>query len=159
MAKTPTINVEFIQDGETPTVRAKTKADEKRMRQALTKLKGKQVGVLVEGNEAQPTIRFLDLAMAKDPVLSSALYGGLGAVVGSIPGALMASPVMMWLGWTAGGAAGARAGATQDRKSRGTWGGGIGGALGGPVGAALGGALGSRKADKKTKMLKNKLLK
>jgi hypothetical protein len=159
----------YVEYNDDLTIRPKTKADEKRIRQALKSFKGKEVAVLVQEDS---TIRFLDLAMPNDPILSSALYGGLGAIVGSLPGAIIASPVAMWLGWTAGGALGARAGAPDNRKSRATWGGGLGGSLGGPVGAALGGALGSRKTDKNrsglykelkndqdVRQLKNKLLK
>jgi len=151
------INIHLVEDDQgNPVIQPKTKADEKRLRTKLKSLKGDAV-VLIEGDEANQTVRF---AMSKsDPVLSSAVYGGLGSVAGAIPGVLLASPVAIWLGWTAGGALGARAGATTDRKDRSTWGGGIGGALGGPIGAALGGALGARKKNPSTKALKNKLLK
>jgi hypothetical protein len=152
------IRVQLVEDDQgNPIVQAASKADEKRMRAKLKSLEGDDVVVLVEGDETKKTAKFM--AVKSDPVLASAVYGGLGSVAGAIPGVLLASPVAVWLGWATGGALGARAGAASVRKDKATWGGGIGGALGGPLGAALGGALGARKKNPSTKALKNKLLK
>jgi len=155
-ARSKTINVTVTKDKKgNPNVHAASKADEKRIAKQLKALKGKEVVALVENDHE---LRFLDLSMKNDPVLASAVYGGLGSLVGMVPGVLLMSPVGIWLGWTAGGALGARAGAPANRKFKSAWGGGIGGAIGGPVGAALGGALGARKKEINTKQLKNKLL-
>lgn len=145
------INVNVTKTKNGYVVAAASKRDEKKIKEALKK--NPKIAYIENDRE----LRFLK--MDTDPVLSSAVYGGLGSLVGAVPGVLLASPFGIWLGMAAGGAYGARAGAPADRKKRGAWGGGIGGAIAGPIGAALGGAIGARKRDKNPiSSMKRKLL-